>query len=123
MNREAFEELVLRALRALPPRFRKRLDNVEVVVKERPSQKIMAECGVESPGVLLGLYRGIPLRERGAWYGNVLPDQIIIFQRPLESMYPTKGELERRIREVLMHEIGHHFGLGEEEMEDAREET
>jgi len=76
-------------------------------------------AGVEPGGTLLGLYHGIPQSERGSWYGNMLPDRIVIYQRPIEAVARNRREIQKEIRITLMHEIGHHFGLGEEELSEA----
>ncbi|MCX8118754.1 MAG: metallopeptidase family protein, partial [Desulfobacterota bacterium] len=71
---------------------------------------------------LLGLYQGIPITQRGVAYGNVLPDKITLFQRPIESVCKTKKEVEEKVAEVILHEVGHYFGLDEERLEELEEE-
>lgn len=114
-----FRRLVGRAVRGLPAEVLRRLDNVEVVVEERPTAEELETAGVEPGGTLLGLYTGVPLTQRGTWYGGVLPDKITLFQRPIQEMCRTRREVIRQIRITLMHEIGHHFGLGEDELAEA----
>lgn len=118
VSREVFRLLVEQAIRTLPPRFLERLENVDVVVEDQPSEEDLQAAGVEPPNILLGLYSGVPLAERGSWYGNVLPDRIILYQRPIQALCRDRRELKRQIREVLMHEIGHHFGFTDEELEE-----
>jgi len=118
LSREAFQSLVDWAIRSLPERFLERLENVEVVVEDEPSEEDLRAAGVEPSGTLLGLYSGVPLAERGSFYGNVLPDRITLYRRPIQALCRNRGELKAKIREVLMHEIGHHFGLTDEELEE-----
>ena len=117
--RAEFQKLVARAVELLPPRFLARLENVDVVVEDEPTDEELKLAGVEPGGTLLGLYHGIPQSERGSWYGNMLPDRIVIYQRPIEAVARNRREIQKEIRITLMHEIGHHFGLGEEELSEA----
>lgn len=118
MSREAFRSLVGWAIRSLPERFLERLENIEVVVEDEPSPEDLRMAGVEPPHTLLGLYSGVPLAERGSFYGNVLPDRITLYQRPIQALCRNQRELKAKILEVLMHEIGHHFGFTDEELEE-----
>jgi predicted Zn-dependent protease with MMP-like domain len=118
LSRDEFEKLVSKALEELPKKFRDRLENIVVVVEEAPSQEIMRQLGLKSPFGLLGLYQGVPLKHRGLHYGNILPDQIVIYQRPIEALARSQGELLIRIRRTVMHEIGHFFGLTESELRE-----
>ena len=117
LSRQTFKRLVEEAIRSLPPPFLARLRNVDVVVEEHPTVQELSAAGVEPPDTLLGLYTGVPLTERGSWYGNVLPDKITLYQRPMQALCRSRQELRQKVREVLMHEIGHHFGLTDEELE------
>ena len=117
MTREEFEKLVVEALKGLPKEFKRRMKNVGIVIEYHPSPKLLREMGMRPPDTLLGLYQGVPLDARGSWYGGVLPDKITLFQRPLEEASRSPEELKKNIRETVIHEIGHHFGLEEEELE------
>ncbi len=117
MERKKFERLVLRALEELPERFRKKLENIEIVVENRPRTTTLSECEISPSTTLLGLYQGVPLKKRGPWYGNILPDKITIYQKPIESLCRSRRKIEERVREVVRHEIGHYFGLKEEELQ------
>ena len=119
LSRAEFEKLVAQAVDSLPPNFLAKLQNVEVVVEREPAEEDLEQAGVEPGGTLLGLYQGVPQTERGSWYGNLLPDRIIIYQRPLEAVARDRREIRKEIRITLMHEIGHHFGLGEDELSEA----
>ncbi|MGB9720440.1 MAG: metallopeptidase family protein [bacterium] len=104
MTREEFERTVKESLKKLPKILRDKLENVEVVVEDAPiSQK-----------GLLGLYQGVPLKKRGFWYGNVLPDKITLFKVNIEYLTNNEEETKNLIYEVLLHEIGHYFGFDEE---------
>jgi predicted Zn-dependent protease with MMP-like domain len=116
--RKEFEEIVVSALKGLPKYFKKKMINVDVVVESQASLDLLSEMGLQSPLELLGLYQGVPLDRRGFYYGNVLPDKITLFQTPIESICKTKEEIEEKVREVVIHEIGHYFGLSEERLRE-----
>ncbi len=118
LAQKEFEELVVLALKRLPRFFKKKMKNVDVVVEDRASRDLLSEIGLNSPFELLGLYQGIPLDRRGFYYGNVLPDKITLFQIPIESMCQTKEEVEEKVREVMIHEVGHYFGLDDEKLRE-----
>ncbi len=119
LSRAEFERLVARAVESLPPRFLARLENVDIVVEDEPTDEDLDLAGIEPGGTLLGLYHGVPQSERGSWYGSMLPDRIVIYQRPIEAAARNRREIQREIRITLLHEIGHHFGLGEDELANA----
>jgi predicted Zn-dependent protease with MMP-like domain len=119
LSRTEFEKLVARAVQSLPPKFLERLENVEVVVEDEPTVEDLELAGIERGGTLLGLYHGVPQSERGTWYGNILPDRIVIYQRPTEGAAADRREIREEIRITLMHEIGHYFGLDEDELSEA----
>ncbi len=118
LTREEFEDLVVSALKKLPGSFRKRMENVDVVVEDRAPPEILEEMGLRSPYELLGLYQGVPLRRRGFFYGNVLPDKISLFQHPIQAICNTRTEVESKVREVVIHEVGHYFGLDDERLRE-----
>jgi len=111
-----FEDLVASALKGLPRFFRKKMENVDVVVEDRASPDILEEMELRSPYDLLGLYQGVPIQGRGFYYGNVLPDKITLFQLPIQALCRTREEVEEKVREVVIHEVGHYFGLDDEKM-------
>jgi predicted Zn-dependent protease with MMP-like domain len=121
MRRPDFEELVADALASIPGRFRKALKNVVIIVEDEPSPQLLAEMDIEPPDTLFGLYQGTPLTMRQSGYGNTLPDRILLFQGPLERDSEDDDELIVAIGETLIHEIGHYFGLSEEEIEEIEE--
>lgn len=110
------------ALRGLPKSIKKKMKNVDVVVENRVSQDLLSEMGLRSPSELLGLYQGVPLDRRGFYYGNVLPDKITLFQNPIESICKTKEEIVERIKDVVVHEVGHYFGLDDERLRELEHE-
>lgn len=122
LTRREFEALVIRALEGLPAFIKERMENVDVVIEDRASPELLKEMGLYSPLDLLGLYQGIPITQRGVSYGNVLPDKITLFQCPIEAVCRTKEEIEEKVREVVLHEVGHYFGLDEERLEELEEE-
>jgi predicted Zn-dependent protease with MMP-like domain len=122
LTRKEFEELVVLALKRLPKFFKKKMKNVDVVVEDRASRDLLSEVGLRSSFELLGLYQGVPLDRRGFYYGNVLPDKITLFQVPIESMCQTKEEIEEKVKEVVIHEVGHYFGLDDERLRELENE-
>jgi predicted Zn-dependent protease with MMP-like domain len=117
VTRRRFEALVARALRRLPAPFKERLANVAVVVEDWPDAATLAELEIEPPDTLYGLYRGVDLTHRDSEYGNVLPDTVTIYQRPIEEDCADEREMAELVRETVVHEIGHYFGLDDETME------
>jgi predicted Zn-dependent protease with MMP-like domain len=122
MNRDEFRALVDRALEDIPKDFRDALTNIAIVIEDEPSDAALADVGLEPPDTLLGLYQGTPLTERQWAHGNTLPDKITLFQGPIEDSSEDEDDLVVAIGETLIHEIGHYFGLSEEEIERIEEE-
>jgi predicted Zn-dependent protease with MMP-like domain len=116
-SREKFEELVREALDSIPDDVADLMSNVEVVVEEGPSKMAAEELGGD-PELLLGLYQGIPQTERGDSYYGVLPDRIALYQKNLERAARSRYELTQIIRRTVMHELGHHFGLDDERLDE-----
>lgn len=121
MTRQAFEDRVADALATLPGRFRKAMKNLVIIVEDEPSRDLLRDMEIEPPDTLFGLYQGVPLTERQWSFGNTLPDQILVFQRPHEREAQDEDDLIASIAETLIHEIGHYFGLSEEEIEEIEE--
>lgn len=120
MRRDHFERLVAQALEELPEEFQKRLDNVDVVVAANPTRDQMKRAGIGPHQTLFGLYEGVPLSKRDRGYHLVLPDKITIFQRPMEALCRTNEEIRNLVRETVMHEIAHHFGIGDERLKELK---
>ncbi len=114
MNDRVFEKIVRRALDELPENFKNALQNIEIVIEDRPDPEMLDELGLDS---LLGLYEGIPLPEREM--GDILlPDKISIYKEEILDLGVTGRELVEEIRITVLHEIGHYFGLDDETMEE-----
>ena len=122
MTRAAFERLVAEAVKLIPPRFRREMKNLALVVESEPSPELLEEMEIEPPDSLYGLYQGTPLPERGWGFGNALPDRITLFQRPIEEDCEDEDDIRAVIGETLIHEVGHYFGLSEEEIEAIEEQ-
>jgi predicted Zn-dependent protease with MMP-like domain len=121
MNRKRFERLVEEALRTIPARFRREIENVAVIVEDEPPPDVLDEMGIEPPDTLFGLYQGTPLPERTWTQAPPEPDRISIYQRPIEDACETEDDIVATIAETVIHEFGHYFGLSEEEIEDIEE--
>lgn len=121
MNRDEFRLMVDRALLGIPQDFRDALQNIAIVIEDEPTPDQLAEVGIEPPETLLGLYQGTPLTERHWAHGNTLPDKVTLFQWPIEDASEDEDDLVVAIGETLIHEIGHYFGLSEEEIEHIEE--
>ena len=121
MDQKKFERLVAEAVASIPRRFRDAMSNLAIVVEDEPSPDLLADMEIDPPDTLLGLYQGLPLTERRWDYGNMLPDRILLFQGPLERESEDEADLVVAIGETLIHEIGHYFGLSEEQIEEIEE--
>jgi predicted Zn-dependent protease with MMP-like domain len=118
MDRARFHDLVVEALDDIPPRFSRHLENVQVVVEDEPDADVLADMGMDPRrDTLYGLYEGVPVTERGFDAGMMLPDRITIFFRPLVRDFRTPGRIKREIRKTVIHEIGHFFGLEDDDIE------
>jgi predicted Zn-dependent protease with MMP-like domain len=119
VSKEEFEALVEEALEQLPEEFKAALDNVAVMVEEEPSDEDLegVEIDPEDPDRddLLGLYQGTPLTERDGFY-SALPDRVLIFRGPILRACETRRQVIREVRETVQHELGHYFGLEEDEL-------
>lgn len=116
MSRKRFEALVAEALRGIPLDLRRALDNIEVVVDDRPTPEQLADVDLAPDDVLFGLYQGTPLPERSPMLPYTLPDVITIFQGPLEDECATEDEIREEIRRTVIHEIAHYFGIDEDRL-------
>jgi predicted Zn-dependent protease with MMP-like domain len=121
LPRAEFERLVREAVGLIPRRFRDEMRNLALVVESEPSADLLEEMEIEPPDSLYGLYQGTPLTERTWDFGNNLPDRITIYQRPIEEDCEDEDDIRAVIGETLIHEVGHYFGLSEEEIEEIEE--
>ena len=121
MTREKFEQLVADAITLIPTRFRREMRNIAIVVEDEPSAELLEEMEIEPPDSLYGLYQGTALTERTSGYGNTLPDRVTLFKTPIEEDCDDEDDVRAVIGETLIHEVGHYFGLSEEEIEEIEE--
>ena len=122
MRTSRFEDLVQKALDGLPEEFASLLDNVSIVVEPEPSRILARRLRLRGRTSLLGLYEGVPQTERTSHYGLVPPDRITIFQRPIERSASSEREIEEQVRETLLHEIAHHFGISDARLREIERE-
>lgn len=122
-ERELFDDTLERVLKSLPEHLIKLIDEVPLVVEDYPSDEVLREMGAEDPADLCGLHSGIPLTERSVSHSGQMPEMILIYREGIlqESVddegYIDLQALHEQIRITLLHEIGHHFGLDEDELE------
>ncbi len=109
ITRSEFEEMINSALDSLPPEIQQKLDNVEIVLEDE----------IEAPH-LFGLYHGVPQTKRGVYYSWVLPDKITIFKKTIERYARDRQHLSQIVRSVVRHEIAHHFGFSDEQLQKKR---
>src|SRR5262245_64201057 len=114
MTRKQFEVLVEKALRTLPKPFKDKVANIAVVVEDWADDETLKEMGIEPPDTLYGLYRGVDITQRDSTYGNVLPDVITIYQGRIADDAADPREMAEIVRETVMHELGHYFGLDDD---------
>ena len=117
LSERRFRELVAEALDSLPAEWGELLDNVAVVVEDEPSVEELRELGMDPDAgdELLGLYQGTPLDARGFEYGG-LPDRVVIYRGPILRIAGSRREVVEQVRETVLHELGHHFGLEEDDL-------
>ena len=109
MDHKLFEALVEQALERLPDAFRQRLTNVAIIVEDLPPQE--AEPG----SLLLGLFHGVPRTEKST-FSSSMPDRIYLYQKNIEAICRTDEQIRRQVRDTLLHELGHYFGMTEHEL-------
>ena len=120
MDEKLFSELVADALDSLPDEFLQRMENVEVVIEDWPSRDDLEVAGLSSRdrSYLLGLYHGVPLTHRGAFY-SALPDRITIFQKPIERLAGEDADdIREQVRHTVIHEIAHYYGISDERLDE-----
>jgi predicted Zn-dependent protease with MMP-like domain len=119
MQRQPFEALVEEAWLRIPPRFRRRIRNLAIVVEDEPGPDSLSLGRVRPGHTLLGLYHGVPLSQRGLSYGMVLPDKISLFQGPIERAARHPANIPELVYQTLWHEIAHYFGMNEQQVRAA----
>lgn len=122
MTRDEFRELVEEAIDTIPRKFARQVRNLAIVIEDEPSVELLDDMDIDDPRDLLGLYQGTPLNERGWGYGNTLPDRITLFQNAIEDdCSGDENDIVVAIGETLIHELGHYFGMSEEQIMDIEE--
>jgi len=118
MQKSRFRELVATAIQSIPDEFLRRMENVEIIERERPTEDELRSAGLDSTDLLLGLYQGQPLTVRDSYYGNTLPDRILIYQEPIEAICHNDDAIVRQVRKTVLHEIAHHFGIDDKRLHE-----
>ena len=121
MDNNLFQQAADTAWEKLPEKFKSMISNTIIVIEDYPDEEIVRNMHLRSKHQLLGLYQGVPLNHRLTSYGMyaVTPDKISLYQKNIESVCRTDSEIEQKVLEVMVHEIGHHFGMTEQELHDA----
>ncbi len=118
MDHNEIRKEVARVMDQIPVPFRRRLQNVEIVVEKRPAKSLLLAEGLDPRhDTLYGIYQGVPLTDRSEFSLPILPDKITIFSQPLIEDFPDPGELRAQIRLTVLHEIAHYFGMEEDEID------
>ena len=120
MTRERFQQLVAEALDALPAKFRRRIENVAVVVEDAPEGQrdpdaLLAENS--DADLLMGEFVGVPTTEKSVW-DTAGPNRVVLYQKNIEAICETDDEIREEVRLTVLHELGHYFGMNEEQLED-----
>ena len=118
VSREVFEQLVDQALESLPDAFRAHIANVIIEIEDQPDSRTCAELDLDDPRALLGLYHGIPLTDRHVEEPVHMPDRISIYQSNIQRICRSRDELVEQIRKTVLHEVGHYFGLDEDDLDE-----
>jgi predicted Zn-dependent protease with MMP-like domain len=107
-----FEQLVTEGLKMIPPDIRRLMDNVQIVIEDKPSAELLADLGIPAEDTLYGLYEGVPLNERTTEY-SAFPDRVTIYRQPLLADFHDADELRSEVARTVIHEVAHHFGIDE----------
>lgn len=116
MRPELFEAKVAEAIERIPPEFQEKMENVEIMVEDFPDPETLNSLGLRSKWHLLGLYVGVPLSERSFFSLSPLPERILLYRRPIMRAAGSSANVAEVIRDVLIHEVGHHFGFSDEQL-------
>lgn len=115
---EAFDQLVTKAMNELPQEYIKGLENVAIVYADWPNEHQAVKGKLQHDSLLLGLYEGIPLTQRGSGYTFVLPDVITLFKVPIQMVSHNNEELFEQVKRTLWHEIAHYYGLNHNRIDE-----
>jgi predicted Zn-dependent protease with MMP-like domain len=119
VSEEEFQEMMESSMESIPDVFKNKMENIAFLIEPYPTESDFTRVGLKEGSMLLGLYSGTPYTHRSTWYAGTTPDRIILFQKNIEAVCSTKDELKAKIREVVIHEIAHYFGMNEEEIRNA----
>lgn len=117
MKREEFVEVAEEALDSLPEEFRSRIHNVAILVEDFPLNQSPLQPG-QQRRLLLGIFHGVPATKRSVFDLSVGPAHIVLYQKNIEAVCSNEAEVRHQIRQTLMHELGHYFGMTEEQLRD-----
>ena len=117
VSKAAFGKLVERALAELPEPFATHLEEVPIEIRQRPTVKQLERLGLDEDHLLLGLYDGLPLTQRSVEHSGVRPAVIYLFQEDIELASDSEAQLVQQVRTTVLHEIGHHFGMDEDDLD------
>ena len=119
MTRREFETIVKGVLEELPKEFKDKLQNIDIVIEEELDMEAVKRLGLGAKGRLLGLYQGVPLKDRTHYYGMVMPDKITLYKQNIErSCEAGESDIHEEIKHVIQHEIAHHFGISDKRLKD-----
>lgn len=118
VSKEKFDEIIRESLAELPERFARVLETVRIEVRRRPSPRMLRGLKIDEGEVLLGLYDGRPATQRSVEESGVMPEVIYLFKEEIEEVCQSAEELHHQVRKTVLHELGHHFGLNEENLHD-----
>jgi len=116
LTHEAFADAVSEALDSLPDDFRPYMEDLVVDIEDSPDDQTLADLGMKDRRSLLGLYRGVPLTNRSVGQMLRIPERIVLYQRNIERICQDRDEVVNQIRRTVLHEVGHHFGMGEAQL-------
>jgi predicted Zn-dependent protease with MMP-like domain len=120
MTREEFNKTVAEVMDSLPREFRRRIQNVAVLVEDFPPGQQSVEAGKKKGGLLLGLFQGIPLTQQSTFQLPTGPNHIVLYQKNIEAICRNKAQVRDQIRRTVIHEFGHYFGMTEEQLRNAQ---
>jgi predicted Zn-dependent protease with MMP-like domain len=126
MDRECFVTLVEEVLDALPAEFRKKIHNLTVVVEDQPPKRLSRKTrgSAQKPGsgktdsVVLGIFQGVPATKRSVFALSAGPDRIVLYQKNIEAVCSNEAQIRHEVRQTVLHELGHYFGLDEAQLRD-----
>lgn len=123
MTDSEFDDLITRAMNELPEKYIKGLQNVAIVMADEPTPEQIQKMKIGNHQILLGLYEGIPLTQRGMNYNLVLPDKITLFKNSIMAVTHDESQLFEQIKRTLWHEIAHYYGLDHDRIDQIQRNT